>query len=507
MNRLSQKRGFLSRIPVPWWIVGWTLILVSAAGAAWVACPGWLTGGESASTTLRNLGLILAAAIGLPLAMWRSTVAEGQADAARRQSDTAVQMLLNDRFQKAAEMLGNAGIGSVRIGGIHALARLAREYPDSFHVPVMQLFSAFVVDRTRGETVERGEPPEDLEAPEDEEQREPDAGDANKGEEGTGKDDAAWFESASAEHYGPFFVADREVGPVPELAKDIVAVMSQIAQRSEAQIALEGDEEFRMNLADACLPGLIFHGADFSNFDLTMADLRRVRGWEACFANAVLPGADLSAANMHGANFRGADMRRVNLSAARLGGADLRDANLGLVDLVGQNLWKGSLFPSRLVGVQLEGADLRGAELSGADMRGASLGGAKLDSALLGGANLTGADLRAASMRGAKLGGADLSNANLGGAGADLNGAELTKANLTGANLGNADLAGADLADAILSGTDFCHDWMFGTASPARGLTQRQLDQAKADPACPPTLDGVIDPETNKPLVWNEQVV
>lgn len=472
------------------------------------------------SETIRNLALSWGALLAIGLALWRSMVthmqaeaaqkqaevAERQAESARRQSDTAVQVLLNDRFQKGAEMLGNADIGSVRIGGIHALARLASEYPDNFHIPVMQLFSAFVVDRTRREAVEQVGPPEDSETPGDEEQREPDAGDAAMEEEATGKDDVPWFESAPAEFSDPFFTADRKVGPVPELAKDVEAVMSQIAQRSERQIALESKEAFRTNLADACLPGLVFHGANFSNFDFTMADLRRVRGWRACFANAVLPGADLSAANIPGANFRGADMRRVNLSASRLYGADLRDANLGLVDLVGQNLWKGTLFPSRLVGVQLGGADLRGAELGGADLRGASLGGAKLDAAHLDGANLSRSDLRAASLRNAELGGANLSNANLGGSGANLSGAELTQANLAGANLGNADLTGATLADALVSGADFSHDWRDGTASPARGLTQRQLDQAKADPTSPPILDGVRDPETNKPLVWNGHV-
>ena len=103
------------------------MILIVAATTAWVACPAWLSGGESGSTTLRNLGLMLAAAIGLPLAIWRSIVAERQTDAAYRQSDTAMQMLLNDRFQKAAEMLGNADVGSVRIGGIHTLTRICEE--------------------------------------------------------------------------------------------------------------------------------------------------------------------------------------------------------------------------------------------------------------------------------------------------------------------------------------------------------------------------------------------
>ncbi len=497
-------RRLISRIPLAWWIAAWSLILVIAAGIVWIACPLWLSGGESASTTLRNLGLIVAAAIGLPLAMWRSAVAERQADAAHRQSDTAAQMLLNDRFQKGAEMLGNADIASVRTGGIYGLARLAREYPDNFHIPVMQLFSAFVVDRTRAESLQRVRPPDAAETSREEEHRKADACDP---EQDKGREDAPWFESAPAEHFGPCFVADREVGPVPEPAKDVEAVISQIAQRSEEQIALENEEAFRINLADSCLSGLVFHGADFSNFDFTMADLRRVRAWQACFASAVLPGADLSAANLHGADFRGADMRRANLSAARLVGADLRKADLGLVDWVGQNLWKGSLFPSRLVGAQLNGADLRGAELGGANMRGASLACARLDTTNLGGANLSGSDLRAASLRDAKLGGADLTNANLGGTGADLNGADLTEANLAGANFGNAELTGANLSDAILTGTDFSHDWMCGTASPACGLTQRQLDQARAAPASPPILDGVMDPETGKPLVWNGHVV
>ena len=492
---------------MPCWIAAWAAFLVIAAGVVWVACPAWLAGGESASTTLRNLGLLLAAAIGLPLAIWRGIAADRQADAARRQADTAVRVLMNDRCQKGAEMLGNADIGSVRIGGIHALARLASEHPDSFHLPVMQLFSAFVVDQTKGKAMERVGAAEDSETPGGEGQCEPDTSDVENDETETDQDGGPWYESAPAEFYGPFFVADREIGPVPELAKDVEAVMSQIAQRSEAQIALERAEAFKMNLSDACLPGLVCHGANFSNFDFTMADLRRVRGWQTCFANAVLPGADLSGANMHGANFRGADMRRVNLSASRLGGADLRGANLGFVDQVAQNLWKGTLFPSRLVGVRLEGADLRGAELGGADMRGASLGSAKLDAAHLSGANLSGADLRAASLRDAKLAGANLSSANFDGAGADLSGAELNKANLAGAKLGNADLTGANIAGAILTGTDFSHDWRDGHASPARGLTQRQLDQAMAEATSPPILDGIIDLETNKPLVWNGNVV
>ena len=43
----------------------------SRAGAFW----SWLTCGESGSATLRNVGLLLLALVGLPFAMWRTIVA------------------------------------------------------------------------------------------------------------------------------------------------------------------------------------------------------------------------------------------------------------------------------------------------------------------------------------------------------------------------------------------------------------------------------------------------
>ncbi len=272
-----------------WWIIAWALILVAATVIAWMRCPAWLTDIESGSTTIRNLGLVILAAVGLPLAIWRSLIAERQGQAAHRQSEIAEQNLRHDRFQKGAEMLGHPDIGSVRIGGIHALARLAAEFPDVFHVPVMRTLAAFVVDRTKGE----GE----------EEQQE-----SVGPEEGNDYSGYAPLEVSLA--------ANSEVGPVPELAKDVEEAMRTIVQQGASQIAAENDGTFRRNLA-----------------------------------------------------------------AAKLIGADLRNATLGLVDLAGENLWKGAICPSKLVGTELVGADLRNAVIGGADMRGTSLGGAKLDNA------------------------------------------------------------------------------------------------------------------------------
>ena len=117
---------------------------------------GWLrktpNGFESGSTTVRNLGLIVAGLIALPLTLWRIRVADGQAKAAHRQVDTSQRSLLNEQYQKGAEMLGSEVL-SVRLEGIYALARLAREHPEEYHIQIMRLFCAYV----RNPPLEAGE--------------------------------------------------------------------------------------------------------------------------------------------------------------------------------------------------------------------------------------------------------------------------------------------------------------------------------------------------------------
>ena len=98
----------------------------------------WLRDGESGSSTIRNVGFIIGAVIAMVLAVWRSRVAG-------RQAATAERGLLNDRFQKGAEMLGS-DVLAVRIGGIYGLTHLAREHPQQYHVQVMRLFCSFARD-------------------------------------------------------------------------------------------------------------------------------------------------------------------------------------------------------------------------------------------------------------------------------------------------------------------------------------------------------------------------
>jgi len=113
--------------------------------------------------------------------------------------------------------------------------------------------------------------------------------------------------------------------------------------------------------------------------------------WKICVEAAVKSRADLSRANLYGANLSSAYLSGANLSSANLHGADLSGANLSGADLYGANLY---------------GADLSGADLSRADLYGANLHGANLSRAILSRADLYGAYLHGANLSRADLYGA-----------------------------------------------------------------------------------------------------
>ena len=155
-----------------------------------------------------------------------------------------------------------------------------------------------------------------------------------------------------------------------------------------------------------------------------------------------LNGEGGSRANLSNADLFGANLRRANLSNADLFGANLRCANLSNADLFGANLRGANLSNANLRNANLRDADLRGADLSNANLRNANLRDADLRCANLSNANLSGADLSGVNLRGADLSGADLSFANL-------RGADLSDADLRCANLSNANLSGASMDQMI----------------------------------------------------------
>ncbi len=126
-----------------WWIA---LVLSTLAVCGYLTLIYWPylhDGRDSFSSTVRNVSLVIGGIIAVELALWRSIVGERQTAVAQRQAETAQRDLLNQQFQKGAEMLGS-NILSVRLGGIYALRHLAVEHAEHYHVQVMEQLCAFL---------------------------------------------------------------------------------------------------------------------------------------------------------------------------------------------------------------------------------------------------------------------------------------------------------------------------------------------------------------------------
>ena len=423
MNPLDRMRSLRANWQLPgsggtWLAVSLVVLFIEIALS--IVFWNWLSGGESASTTIRNVGLVIAGSVALPLAIWRGVVADRQASAAQRQVDAAQQSLLNERYQKGAEMLGSEVL-SVRMGGVYALERLAREHPKQYHIQIMALFCAFV-----------RRPPNDEES-------------------------------------NPRMAPD---DTIPPLRQDVQAVVAAVAARGKSRLAIE--QEAR-TLVDPKV-----YAGDAGSSPLRTPVHHQVGGYVE--EEELRRTGDFYFDPLFALDLRHADLRGVwlrwggNLAGARLDGADLSHADLTKMNLSRTHFNDAILSGAELTGTNLTGARLMGADLSRTISERADLSGAELHSA-----NLSGAWLQRANMSDAVMWSADLSGANL-------RGADLSDASLLGAILSGADLYGASPAD---------------VHRPVIGLTQAQLDEARADPANPPKLGGIVqDAETGEPLVW-----
>ena len=218
----------------------------------------WLSEGASRSEVIRNVGLLVAGLVAFPLAIWRALVADRQASAAQRQTATAQQGLLNERFQKGADMLGSE-ILSVRLGGIYALQSLIEEFPEQYYVQCMRLLCAFVRNPTN--------------------------------------DDNEETHSDAYYRYG---------ARIPKLREDVQAIMDVIGEREEALIALELKGGVLLNLRRANLKHAALEGSNLSNVDLTGANL----------SGAKLAGANLSGAWLFGATLSGTKFCNVGVDGS-----------------------------------------------------------------------------------------------------------------------------------------------------------------------------------------------
>lgn len=236
------------------------------------------------------------------------------------------------------------------------------------------------------------------------------------------------------------------------LRQDVQAAMEVIGGRTAERIRLETEAEYRPDLQQANLVRLELREGNLSGIDM-----RDSRFWGADLTNA-----DLSACRLQHAEFS---------SPWVLRGVEL-GALLGQSDGFFEDLDVLQREVTHMTGVDLSGALMLSAKLSGADLRGA---------------DMSGADLSNVKMLKASLDGVDFSDSDL--VFSDLSGASLASAKLHGAKMFDVRLSGANLR-----GSNAKHA---AYSDPAEGLTQAQLDEARADADNPPILD------EESGLVWN----
>ncbi len=311
----------------------------------------WLSGAESGSTTIRNVALVGAGLVALPLALWRGVVAD-------RQAKTSQLGLLNERYQKGAEMLGS-DVLSVRLAGIYALQRLSEEYPEQYHLQVMRLLSAFVRLPTKDQSLESGQ-------------------------------------------------VEIESGTLLGIRPDLNAVMEVINWRSKTGIEIERAANYRLDLRGARLPGAQFLNADLSNAFFHHAVLSRANFANSNLSDASLRHADLSESVCSDVKFTRTRFESANLSGALLQDQDLQMASFHHANLSGANLLRAKLSraifqDAVLTKAWLESSDLSNAVFSGADLSGAGLAKANLSNAQFLDADLKGADLSDANLSGSEF--------------------------------------------------------------------------------------------------------
>ena len=183
------------------------------------------------------------------------------------------------RYARAVEQLGCEEPG-VRVGGIRALERVARDSP-GHHPAVMEALVAFIRERSG--------------------QRQPPSGPGSQ-------------------------AGQRSQWP------DVQAAITAVGRRRA------GCDLGPVDLAGADLAGADLTGADLTGALLTGAVLARADLLTAKLVRADLSGADLGGARLAGANLDGADLTGADLTDADLAGADLAGAELTRADLAGA-LW------------------------------------------------------------------------------------------------------------------------------------------------------------------------
>src|SRR5580700_4064551 len=199
----------------------------------------------------------------------------------RRTLELSRQGQVTDRYTRAIEQLGSDKL-DVRIGGIYALERVARDSSRD-HSTVMEVLAAFIREHSH----EPWQPPRL----------------------------ANW-------RRGP------ETGPRPDVQAAATVIGRREVSRDQRQINLSGANLSRAQLPEADLARCNLHYSNLTGADLFRAKLRQTE-----FVGADLTRANLNGTDLYNANFTFATMKETLLGGAALGWAIFSGAKLGDLSL------------------------------------------------------------------------------------------------------------------------------------------------------------------------------
>ena len=333
----------------------------------WITLKYWTSGDKGTrSEVVRNLGLLFVGAAGLFFAIWRGFIANSNARTARQQAAIAEQGQITERFSAAVALLGNKGDATVRVGGIYALGRIARESIELDHVAVMQTLVNFICHSpyaAMGEELLR------------------------RYKVGMEKYEVA-VEVAIANH-GNAEGVDLPTTPTVQECPDIVAALEVIRDRSGEQRAWEERRDYKPSLSGARLMALNLRGVDFTGHELSRAKFDWSNLEDAKFVNADCYYSSYMNSNLSRVFFSFADLREADLRGARIFNgrfigakiiaADFTEANLSLANFLNADLLGASLCDATLSHTVFQDADLHGVEFTGAKFFSTILAGAHLE--------------------------------------------------------------------------------------------------------------------------------
>jgi hypothetical protein len=300
-----------------WGIIAAVIGILGLLWVVLVAAPPWfvhdrtLEGlkaqNEVRTTLLQGLGGVVLL-VGAYFTYRQVTNSREQLAHSREQLQIAQQGQITERFTRAIDQLGHDQL-DVRLGGIYALERIARDSAAD-RTTIGEVLTAFI------------------------------------------RSHAPWPPRLPGQ-----YTLDAPVAEVPELqvrAADVQACLTVLGRGGFAPAA-EG-QGGRLDL----------HAVDLRRANLRHAHLEQANLYGADLKAAHLDGAHLERADLFGANLERVNLAEANLERAHLRAANLERANLYGANLEGADLGAAHLERANLYGTRLEGADLGAANLDGA---------------------------------------------------------------------------------------------------------------------------------------------